>query len=82
VSNFDWPRHFPKLALARHKHKRTAQKELIKVIQAMPNKDLLEDVIELAAGDYWEGDFTEEGTFHFIALLYELKCRLSEWMYP
>ncbi len=46
----------------------------------LTNQELLEEVIDLASGDDWDGAFTERGAWEFEYLQGKLKERLSDWM--
>ena len=53
--------------------------EILEKIKRLNNKDLLEETLELAAGDDYDGNFTPRGRFKFENLLLELKGRLKHW---
>ena len=47
---------------------------------AMDNEPLLEYVIGMAAGDDWDGNFTEEGKIEFEVAHQLLRERLVDWL--
>ena len=52
----------------------------VKRISQLSNLDLLEDTLELAGGDDWDGDFTEDGQITYSLLEEELRERLESWL--
>ena len=56
------------------------QQDIIDYCANISNEDLLEEVISSAAGDDWDGEFTDQGQWGFNyakSLLYE---RLADWL--
>lgn len=51
-----------------------------KRIESLSNRKLLDETLELAAGDDYDGCFTTRGRIVFDLLQTELECRLSEWL--
>lgn len=49
-------------------------------IDAMENAKLLEEVLEMAGGDDYDGCFTDEGRIIYEYAVNVLKNRLSEWL--
>ena len=54
-------------------------KELERITE-LTNKELLDEVLDLAGGDDYEGEFTTEGVWTYWKLVDELEKRLSEWL--
>jgi len=59
-----------------NKHKRM----IIANEKGMSNKQLLDEVIELAAGDDYDGCFTDNGKWAFKYLKSKLYERLADWL--
>lgn len=59
--------------------KRWQTKELERIAE-LTNKELLDEVLDLAGGDDWEGEFTAEGSWTYDKLVDELEKRLGEWL--
>jgi len=49
-------------------------------IKKLTNKELLDEVLQLAGGDYYDGDFTTRGRWTYYRLKEELEKRLGEWL--
>lgn len=49
-------------------------------ISKLSNRQLLEETIELAAGDDYVGCFTNKWSITYILLLKELHTRLKDWL--
>jgi hypothetical protein len=54
------------------------QKEIIKRIKELKDKDLLYETIDSAGGDDYEGEFTDRGQYKFDELKRELNKRLPK----
>lgn len=56
------------------------QKYTIDREKEMSNEELLDEVIELAAGDGYDGCFTKQGLWEFQYLKKKLYERLASWL--
>lgn len=54
----------------------TKKQQIIEKISGFDNSRLLEEILLLANGDDYDGDFTTEGKFEFSAMKEELSKRL------
>ena len=56
------------------------QKKIIENEKTMSNKELLDEVLDQAQGDDYEGAFTERGRWEYEYLLGKLHERLADWL--
>lgn len=58
----------------------TRKSQAVENEKNMTNEELLTEVLDLAAGDDWDGGFTDFGRWHYEYLELKLRERLSEWL--
>lgn len=56
------------------------QIEIAEDVKEMDNKTLLDEVLFLAQGDDYDGEFTKEGEWQYDYLVMELENRLKDWL--
>lgn len=56
------------------------QKKHIERIESMSNSELLDEALELAGGDSWDGIFTKRGEWEYSAITLHLRMRLVDWL--
>lgn len=58
------------------------QQEYLISISQLSNRALLEEALDLAGGDDWDGCFTKRGSWKYTQLREELERRLVAWLGP
>lgn len=56
------------------------QEQEQKRISSLSNSDLLNQMIQIAGGDDWDGDLTQRGKCVFTLCYKELQVRLADWL--
>jgi len=56
------------------------QKEIAEREKKMTNRELLDEVLDQAGGDDWDGAFTDKGKWEYEYLIKMLEKRLEGWL--
>lgn len=75
-----WRSEREKLEAAEAERTREQEAEFLKWLPSCSNRELLDATLELAAGDYYDGDFTRLGEWKFEKMKLELFNRLGYWV--